>query len=129
MKRDDATGGGRANWVLVVDDDIDILEYLAMLFRYRGHEVRAATDGEMALSLIAKYGAPGLIVTDLQMPRMHGLELVERLRRQAATAETPIVVFSGAPVPVSGATAVLSKLEGEKLMSYASVICAQDKAS
>ncbi len=83
--------------VLVVDDDPDIRLALEMLLGYEGYSVWTAKDGEEALARIeseaAKGRRPGVVMTDLKMPRMDGLELLERLR--ARSDPPPVVLISG----------------------------------
>lgn len=77
--------------VLVVDDEADIREVLGDLFADDGFRVVCAEDGQEALQLVA-VEVPDVIVSDFRMPRLHGLELVERLR--AADHLMPIVLMS-----------------------------------
>jgi PAS domain S-box-containing protein len=81
--------------VLVVDDVAANRELMAMLLGYRGHEVIEACDGADALAL-AQSRHPDVVVSDVLMPGMDGLELVHRLRsapdRQAAHA--PVIFYT-----------------------------------
>jgi len=83
--------------VLVVDDDPDIRLALEMLLGYEGYSVWTAKDGEEALARVeaeaAKGRRPGLVMTDLKMPRLDGLELLERLRQRPDPP--PVVLISG----------------------------------
>ena len=76
--------------VLVVDDDPHIRQLLVFAFEKAGLAVREAADGEEALAQIAR-AAPDLVVLDINMPRMDGLELCRRLR---ATSEVPVLFLS-----------------------------------
>lgn len=84
--------------ILLVDDEFDTIDVLEMLLRLEGFEVLKAYDGLQALE-VAEAGAPDLIVTDLMMPRMNGLELAQRLRSQAATRHIPIIMNSAGHEP------------------------------
>jgi two-component system nitrogen regulation response regulator NtrX len=83
-----------ATTVLVVDDDPDICQALEMILRYEGFEVWTAANGRQALTRLEKEQALGrraeLILTDVKMPDMDGLALLEKVREQA---EPPAVVM------------------------------------
>jgi DNA-binding response OmpR family regulator len=83
----------RAVRVLVVDDDPVILELLRVNFEMEGYEVLRASDGEQGLAK-ARDEAPDVVLCDIMMPRLDGIELVTRLRRDPRTAELPIVLLS-----------------------------------
>jgi CheY-like chemotaxis protein len=80
--------------VLVVDDEAEIRETLAILLKFWGHEVRMATNGEEALQVVNDY-KPDLIVSDIAMPGMDGLEMVRRLRRLPEFQDTFCVALTG----------------------------------
>lgn len=67
--------------VLVVEDDADGRDALAGLIRRAGHEVFTASDGAEALA-VASDCRPQIVITDVCMPRMSGVELCQRLRRE-----------------------------------------------
>ena len=76
--------------ILVVDDEQQITRVLRTSLSAQGYDVRVANDGEMALEILKDW-TPDLVVTDLYMPRMDGLELCRELRRKS---QVPIVVLS-----------------------------------
>jgi two-component system KDP operon response regulator KdpE len=76
--------------ILVVDDEPQITRVLRAGLASRGFEVRVAADGEEALGAFAEWPAD-LVVTDLSMPALGGIELCRRLR---ARSEVPIIVLS-----------------------------------
>ena len=78
--------------VLVVDDDTDTIEELVEYLSKAGLTCKAAADGWAALKLLADGFKPGVVVTDLRMPEMDGMEFVERLR-QFDDRERPEVIF------------------------------------
>jgi CheY-like chemotaxis protein len=100
--------------VLVAEDDQDIATILARLLTRAGHTVLREPDGAAALDrAIAE--RPGLVLTDLGMPRMDGLELTRAIRRHPDLADTPVVMLSGhlqagdtAPI-AAGVCAILLK--------------------
>jgi CheY-like chemotaxis protein len=73
------TSGGLARRILVVDDNTDAAESLAMLLRVMGYDVRTAHDGVTGLATAVTY-QPDLILLDITMPGMNGHELARRLR-------------------------------------------------
>ena len=76
--------------ILVVDDETQITRVLKTTLQSQGYEVKTATDGESALDLAVDW-IPDLIVTDLSMPRMTGIELCRAVRERS---QVPIVVLS-----------------------------------
>ena len=76
--------------VLVVDDDPHIRQLLVFAFEKAGLEVREAGDGEEAMAQVQR-AMPDLVVLDINMPRMDGLEVCRRLR---ATSEVPVLFLS-----------------------------------
>jgi CheY-like chemotaxis protein len=79
--------------ILVVDDDPTILRLVRLNLEVEGYDVLEATNGREALEAV-KAHAPDLVVCDVMMPVMDGLEVVSRLRRDDATATLPIVMLS-----------------------------------
>ena len=79
--------------VLVVEDESDILELVQYNLRKDGYEVEGAMSGEEALTLAGSY-LPGLIVLDLMLPELDGLEVCKRLKRDPRTEHIPIVMLT-----------------------------------
>jgi two-component system phosphate regulon response regulator PhoB len=79
--------------VLVVDDDPVIVNLLRVNFEIEGYDVLAATGGEAALAQ-ARTGQPGVIVLDVMMPGIDGLEVARRLRESEETRSIPIILLS-----------------------------------
>src|SRR5438105_749143 len=82
-----ASAGSR---VLVVDDEPQITRVLRTVLSSQGYQVRTAGEGESALSSFSEW-RPELVITDLYMPRMDGLELCRRIR---AMSSVPIIILS-----------------------------------
>ena len=76
--------------ILVVDDEPQITRVLRTALVAQGYEIRVANDGEMALEIMKDW-SPHLIITDLSMPGMNGVELCRRVR---AVSQLPILVLS-----------------------------------
>lgn len=76
--------------ILVVDDEAQITRVLRTSLSSRGYDIRVANDGETALEIMKDW-TPDLVITDLAMPNMDGLELCRRLRTKT---QVPIIVLS-----------------------------------
>jgi len=79
--------------ILVVDDNQDAAESLAMLLRMSGHEVMVAHDGHQALA-IAAIERPGVVLLDIGLPGMDGYEVCRRVRQQGL-ADAQIIAMTG----------------------------------
>jgi CheY-like chemotaxis protein len=86
-------GGSTAGRVLVVDDDPAMCALVERALRPAGHKVLPAANGEEALRVLGR-GDVGLVLTDLLMPDMDGIELIRTLAGRAPGL--PVVVLSGA---------------------------------
>lgn len=76
--------------ILVVDDERQITRVLRTTIDSQGYDVRVANDGDTALEIMKNWN-PSLVITDLAMPNMDGLELCRRVR---LTSKVPIIVLS-----------------------------------
>ena len=81
---------GERSRILVVDDETQITRVLKTTLNSQGYEVKSASDGESALNLALDW-IPDLIVTDLSMPGMSGIELCRLMRERS---QVPIIVLS-----------------------------------
>lgn len=79
--------------VLVVDDSLSVRRALQQLLEDSGFQVRVARDGLEALDAV-KLRTPALLLVDLEMPRMNGLDLTAFLRSQDSTREVPVVMVT-----------------------------------
>jgi len=79
--------------VLLCDDEVHILRAVEIKLSRAGHEVRCAGDGQEALEMIREE-CPDLLVTDCQMPRLDGFELVEQLRGDDSTRHLPVLMLT-----------------------------------
>ena len=80
--------------VLVVDDNADAAEMLALFLRSEGHEVRSAHDGPAALRTAESF-RPEVVVLDIGLPRMDGYEVARRLRERAGPRTPLLVALTG----------------------------------
>lgn len=79
--------------ILIAEDNEDQRELFTLMLIMGGFEVRSVTNGKEALAELQR-SLPDVILTDISMPEMNGLELVRSVKSQKAFAEVPIVVMS-----------------------------------
>ncbi len=79
--------------ILVVDDEPDLVELISYNLEQQGHSVHSASNGSEALAM-AKSRQPDLIVLDVMMPELNGIEVARRLRSQTETAGIPIIMLT-----------------------------------
>jgi DNA-binding response OmpR family regulator len=79
---------------LIVDDNADLVEMLALSIEAEGHQVQKALDGPGALSA-AMECHPDVVLLDLGLPGMSGIEVATELRRRMETAHTTLVALTG----------------------------------
>jgi CheY-like chemotaxis protein len=82
--------------VLVVDDDADNRDLLAHLLRRDGHEVACAASGKQAIDFLTQKN-PALVILDLRMPGMDGIEFLRVIRSYLRWQSLPVIVLSGLP--------------------------------
>ena len=80
--------------VLLVEDDRDTREMYQMFLEHEGFAVMTVKDGAAAL-VAAKATPPNVLVTDLTLPRLNGLELCKQLRADDSTRHIPLVLLTG----------------------------------
>jgi len=95
--------------ILVIDDDDFFREVLVKMLQNDGHKVTEAPDGAQALALLQR-ARPELIITDILMPHMDGVEFITELSRQSNN--TPVIAMSGGRRSITAAF----NLESAKLM-------------
>jgi CheY-like chemotaxis protein len=83
-----------SNTALIVDDDSGTRSLLRLILETEGYAVVEAPHGEAALGIIGPSLVPDVIVTDIAMPVLNGVELIARLQSEPTTASIPIVVVS-----------------------------------
>jgi CheY-like chemotaxis protein len=96
--------------ILILEDDADILEALAVVIEDEGFDVAAAANDEEGLRVLASIGAPCLILLDWWMPVLSGREFLARLQADPAMRTVPVVVMTAAGIaPPPGVAAFLRK--------------------
>ena len=79
--------------ILIADDDRDILDLVAFKLSAAGHELITATDGATALTE-ARRAVPDIVVLDVAMPGMSGLDVCRELRADAMTTDVPVILLT-----------------------------------
>jgi chemosensory pili system protein ChpA (sensor histidine kinase/response regulator) len=79
--------------IIVVDDSISVRKFVGRMLSKAGYTVKLASDGLEASEIIAQSGCH-LLITDLEMPRMNGYELMAHLRQDPATRKIPVLVVT-----------------------------------
>jgi CheY-like chemotaxis protein len=94
--------------ILIVDDEPDIRFMMRLILESAGHKVTDARHGAAGLKSV-KSAPPDLVITDVMMPTMDGLEFIARLRSNPKTSAIPILVVSGNSEQATAANARLGK--------------------
>ena len=79
--------------ILVVDDDHNAAELFVTILRHYGHQVTSALSGKAALDHLEGC-KPNLVILDMMMPSMNGLEVLQQIRADARTADIQVVIFA-----------------------------------
>jgi DNA-binding response OmpR family regulator len=85
--------GARTGYLLVVEDDADILKLLTTTLTFRGYRVVTACNGTEGLDAVRRE-LPALVVADIMMPKLDGFGLVHRLRINPETREIPVIFIT-----------------------------------
>jgi two-component system sensor kinase FixL len=80
--------------ILVVDDDPAVRRVISEILSVEGYEIREALGGEAGLRAVEEF-QPSLVLVDVELPDIDGLEVCQRLKQQAATAHLPVALISG----------------------------------
>ena len=97
--------------VLVVDDEAEMVELVSMLLDDGEVDVLTAYDGEQALGIVRREH-PDLVLTDVMMPRMGGIELTDRVLHDPETRDTVVLLMTAGRFPLweaSGAAGMIHK--------------------
>ena len=88
-----ARGAAARKHVLVVDDSLTVREVERKLLEHRGYEVSVAVDGMDGWNIL-QTGTTDLVISDIDMPRMNGIELVRRIKQAPHLARLPVMIVS-----------------------------------
>ena len=80
--------------ILIIDDHDSMREGLELLLRRRGHRTRSAESGKKGLELLGE-GSADLVITDLKMARMDGIEVLRRVKEASADTEVMVITAHG----------------------------------
>src|SRR5689334_15890602 len=84
--------------ILIVEDSRTQAARLSYILEQHGYRVRAATNGQEALALLAAH-PPALIVSDINMPEMSGYELCQQIKQDARRASIPVILLTSLADP------------------------------
>jgi len=79
--------------ILIVDDELDMADFLKLRFEQSGYEVMTANDGIAGLSM-AEQSQPDLILLDVGMAQMDGHTLIQEIRKKEGLRDTPVIVLT-----------------------------------
>ncbi len=79
--------------ILIVDDNIDLRNLLAQLLQHQGYKLIEARNGQEAITM-TEQELPDLILMDLQMPVLDGLNAAQQIRQEVQSREIPIIFFT-----------------------------------
>jgi CheY-like chemotaxis protein len=80
--------------ILIVEDEMDIAESVKSILEDEGYEATVATDGKEAIDILPTIPLPQLILSDLMMPRMDGMEFLKVLKKENAYKNIPVILMS-----------------------------------
>lgn len=119
--------------ILVVEDNDDVREMMAVTLELEGHEVLTAVNGRDALDKLSEGEKPCVILLDLMMPVMNGWEFRSALSRDPDLRDVPVVVVSAATGEMArrvDATAYLPKpLDMDQLLDVVCDVCSGGKSA
>lgn len=113
--------------VLIVDDEEDTRELLRDLLEAHGFLVATAEDGEVALEVISRTARICLVILDVLMPKMDGLEVLRRLSAAPKPRDLTVWMSTSAPEQVPAGVCCLPKpVDVARLLSLVNEHCARD---
>lgn len=102
--------------ILLAEDDADVRRLYVPILQHSGYEVVEAADGEQAVELALREH-PVLVLMDVKMPRMDGIEALARLRQLPQTRELPVIMLTASPGVLEAKESVVAALGGATLLS------------
>ena len=85
---------GRQPIALIVDDSISVRKFVASVLNKKNYKTILTSNGEEALSKLESNNFD-IVITDLEMPKMHGFDLIEHIRKDKKFKELPIIILTG----------------------------------
>lgn len=92
-----------------MDDDTDVRELLCIFLESEGYRTVSATCGARALELLTDIAPPALILLDMMMPDMSGLQVMDALRADTKLASIPVIIVSASPEALSAGIPFMKK--------------------
>ncbi len=83
-----------SRWILIVDDEPDLVRTLEYTLEREGFETRSARNGKAALDLLTRDPPPDLVLLDLMLPDMSGTEICRKLRQDGRTRKVPVIMLT-----------------------------------
>lgn len=115
--------------VLVVDDDVDIRQFVQTALEEAGHRVVSAPSGASALEFLHDGMAPSAVLLDLMMPGVNGLETVQTMRTDERLAAIPVALLTAYPSlareasSMDGLEIITKPVDVEELVGFADRYC------
>jgi CheY-like chemotaxis protein len=95
--------------ILIVDDEVDFLASLTEVFQDEGYIVETAENGREALERLAGASPPNVVILDLSMPVMSGIEVYSTMRADPQLASIPVIVSTSDPARAPSGALVIKK--------------------
>ena len=84
--------------LLLADDSLTIQKVVELVLADEHFEIKACSDGEQALAALESFG-PNIVLADIEMPKLNGYQLCEKIKNDAATVHVPVILLAGAFEP------------------------------
>ncbi len=88
-----------SNKILLADDSITIQKVVELILAEEEFEIRSANNGEEALAIMSSF-MPDVVLADIEMPRMNGYQLCEKIKQESSTSNIPVILLTGAFEPI-----------------------------
>jgi two-component system, sensor histidine kinase and response regulator len=109
--------------ILIVDDETDFLASLAEVFQDEGYTVETAVNGRDALHKMNAC-APSLVILDLLMPVMGGVEVLAAMQADPALAQVPVIISTSDPSRAPSGTFIMKKpIQLSRMLDAVSAMC------
>ena len=123
-----------AHRLLLADDSITIQKVVELVLAEEGFDIRAANNGEEALSAMAQF-KPDIVLADIDMPKMNGYQLCEKIKANSDTKHVPVILLAGAFEPLDEELArnvgaedyVIKPFESQELISKINAVIALEE--
>lgn len=122
--------------LLLADDSLTIQKVVELVLANENFEIKTANDGQTAWSLISTF-KPDIVLADIDMPKLNGYELCDRIKNDMATAEIPVILLAGAFEPFDEQRAkdvladdfIIKPFESQELISKVKALISSKPAS